>query len=287
MTVSPGTTILSIQSQVVHGKVGNNAAVRALQAHGLTVAAVPTTLLSNHPHYPTMRGRVLPPELLAELLVGVEERGLIDSAAMLVTGYLGSVENGEVVADFVVRAKRRNPALLYICDPVCGDDDLGGFVAAGLQAIFVDRLLPFADVATPNAWEACALTGHGDPLGAARSLQRIGPAGVVVTAGNRGTADLQTLVLDRDAVWRIRTPRLAVRPAGSGDLFTACLAAKLAHGSALAGAAEDAAAALHAVLQRTDPEPWAEMPVEMCLDEIVSPSAHFPAILYDGTDPHR
>lgn len=284
MVASTGMTILSIQSQVVHGKVGNNAAVPALQAHGLTVAAVPTTLLSNHPHYPTMRGRVLPPELLAELLVGVEERGLIDAAAMLVTGYLGSVENGEVVANFVERAKRRNPALLYVCDPVCGDDDLGGFVAPGLQAIFVERLLPCAGVATPNAWEACALTGHDDPLGAARLLQKIGPASVVVTAGNNGQGDLQILVLDKDLVWRIRTPRLAVRPAGSGDLFTACLAAKLARGSELVRAAEGAAAALHAVLQCTHFGPWAEMPVEMCLDEIVRPSAHFPSILWGGAD---
>ncbi|MBY8822936.1 pyridoxal kinase [Sphingomonas colocasiae] len=277
MVASAGTIILSIQSQVVHGKVGNSAAAPALQAHGLTAVAVPTTLLSNHPHYPTMRGRVLAPDLLADLLVGVEERGLVDAATMLVTGYLGSVENGDVVADFVARAKRRNPALRYVCDPVCGDDDLGGFVAPGLLTLFTRRLLPFADVATPNAWEACSLAGCDDPFDAARLFQAIGPAGIVITGGNRGSGDLQTLVFDRQAVRRIRTPRLPVRPAGSGDLFTACLLAKLARGWSLARAAEDAAAALHAVLLRTDPERWAEMPVEMCLDEIVTPSARFPS----------
>lgn len=273
--MNPGPLVISIQSQVVHGKVGNSAAVPALQAHGLTVAAVPTTLLSNHPHYPTMRGRVLPPELLAELLTGVEERGLVEAATILVTGYLGSVENGEVVARFVERARRRNPKLLYVCDPVCGDDDLGGFVAPGLQAIFVDRLLPLADVATPNGWEVRALTGREDLREAAAALQAIGPGGVIVTAGNGGDGDLRTLVIDGRETWQIRSPRLPVRPAGSGDLFTACLVAKLARGNGLMRAAEDAVAAVHAVLARTGTEPWAEMPVEACLGAIVAPSRSF------------
>lgn len=267
--------VITIQSQVVHGKVGNSAAVPALQAHGLTVAAVPTALLSNHPHYPTMRGQVLPPDLLADLLAGVEERALAATAAVLVTGFLGSVENGEVVADFVARAKGRNPALLYVCDPVCGDDDLGAFVDPRLQRLFVERLLPLADVATPNGWELRALTGREDVLEGARSLQAAGPSGVVVTAGNRGAGELGTLVLDGPAAWRIRSPRLAVRPAGTGDLFTACLSAKLARGGDLAMAAEAAVAATHAVLERTAPDPWSEMPIEACLTEIVSPPERF------------
>ena len=82
--------VISIQSQVVTGHVGNSAAVYPMQAEGVTVAAVPTTLLSNHPRYPTTRGRVLDADLVADLLLGVEERGLIEQAAVLITGYLGS-----------------------------------------------------------------------------------------------------------------------------------------------------------------------------------------------------
>src|SRR5206468_3203158 len=105
--------VISIQSQVVHGHVGNSAAVPAMQAEGVNVAAVPTTLLSNHPRYPTLRGRVLETELVADLLKGVEERDLVDKAAVLVTGYLGSPGNAAVIADFVERALTRNSKLVY------------------------------------------------------------------------------------------------------------------------------------------------------------------------------
>jgi len=100
-------TVISIQSQVVHGHVGNNAAVFPLQARGIEVAAVPTTLLSNHPHYPSMRGGVLDAEFVRGLLIGVEERGLIDACPVLISGYLGSAEIAAVVIDFVRRAKAR------------------------------------------------------------------------------------------------------------------------------------------------------------------------------------
>ena len=110
--------VISIQSQVVTGHVGNSAAVYPMQAEGVTVAAVPTTLLSNHPRYPTTRGRVLDADLVADLLLGVEERGLIEQAAVLITGYLGSPAIAAVVADFAERALERNPKLVYLCDPL-------------------------------------------------------------------------------------------------------------------------------------------------------------------------
>src|SRR3954449_5151457 len=128
--------VISIQSQVVHGHVGNSAAVYPMQAEGVTVAAVPTTLLSNHPRYPTVRGRVMDAALVSDLLLGVEERGLIERAAVLVTGYLGSPAIAAVVADFAERALRRNPKLLYLCDPVIGDEGLGIFVADGIVDVF-------------------------------------------------------------------------------------------------------------------------------------------------------
>ena len=98
-------TVISIQSQVAYGHVGNSAAVFPMQMHGIDVIAVPTTLLSNRPGYPTIRGRVLDAQLVAELLLGVEERGALDGCRMILSGYLGSAEIAAVVADFV-RAPR-------------------------------------------------------------------------------------------------------------------------------------------------------------------------------------
>src|SRR5438094_6264786 len=109
--------VISIQSQVAFGHVGNSAAIFPMQMHGIDVIAVPTTLLSNRPGYPTIRGRVLEAQLVADLLQGVEERGAVDSCKMVLSGYLGSPGIAAVVVDFVARAKARNPALRYACDP--------------------------------------------------------------------------------------------------------------------------------------------------------------------------
>ncbi len=112
--------VISIQSQVVHGHVGNSAAVFPMQASGLEVAAIPTVIFSNTPDYPTLRGGPVPPDLFADLLLGACERGLPQRAEWLMTGYIGSVEVALLAADFVARAKAANPSLRYLCDPVMG-----------------------------------------------------------------------------------------------------------------------------------------------------------------------
>src|SRR3954465_8226939 len=151
--------VISIQSQVAYGHVGNSAAMFPLQMHGIDVIAVPTTLLSNRPGYPTVRGRLLDAQLVADLLLGIEERGAVDTCTMILSGYLGSPETAAVVADFVIRAKARNPALLYCCDPVLGDRDRGLFVHADIPALVRDRLCPLADMVTPNHFEFEWLSG--------------------------------------------------------------------------------------------------------------------------------
>src|ERR1700751_5667534 len=123
-------SVISIQSQVPFGHVGNSAAVFPLQMHGIDVIAVPTTLLSNRPGYPTLRGRVLEAELVADLLRGVEERGAVERASMILSGYLVWADIASVVAGFVTRAKALNGALRYSLDPVLGDRDRGLFVKA-------------------------------------------------------------------------------------------------------------------------------------------------------------
>ena len=146
-------SVISIQSQVVHGHVGNSAAVFPMQTLGIDVMAVPTTLFSNRPGYPTIRGLVLDAELVADLLTGLEERGVIDGCQVILSGYLGSPEIAEVVAAFVARAMRSNPTLIYCCDPVIGDADRGLFVQHGLPELFRDRLCPMANIVTPNQFE--------------------------------------------------------------------------------------------------------------------------------------
>src|SRR5580700_7995081 len=153
-------TVISIQSQVVHGHGGNSAAVFPLQVCGIEVAAVPTALLSNHPHYSSMRGGVFDALLVRDLLVGLEERGLVDTCKVLISGYLGSPAIAAAVIDFVRRAKARNPNLLYLCDPVMGDADSGFYVDDDLRALFCEGVVRLADIITPNQFEMEQLAGR-------------------------------------------------------------------------------------------------------------------------------
>ncbi|MBU2232902.1 MAG: pyridoxal kinase [Alphaproteobacteria bacterium] len=259
--------VISIQSQVVYGHVGNSAAALPMQAKGIEVAAVPTALLSNHPHYPTMYGQVLAAEFVEGLLRGVEERGLVEQTTAIVTGYLGSVENGEVIAEFVSRARAKNPDLIYVCDPVMGDDDLGLFVEEGLIGVFRDRLVSIASVITPNQYEIelLARTKARSAEGIAQAmhaLSRYGVEAAVVTGcvlDDTPTGSVETVAWTPEHLTRTVTPRLPIRPCGTGDLFTALLLSRLCKGEPLWRASELATSEILAVLERTQKAGSAEM----------------------------
>lgn len=261
-------SVISIQSQVVYGHVGNSAAIYPMIANGVEVYAVPTTLLSNTPHYPTLRGHILPSDFLADLLLGVEERGLVEAARVVVTGYLGSTENAEVVHDFILRAKKKNPRLSYICDPVIGDSDLGVFVASGLPGYFRENLTPLADLITPNAFEfefLAGLSGHSAEDIASALAQDAGRFGksAVVTGALPASApgSIDTLFSAGGDVWRVRTPKVNVRPNGTGDLFTGALAAALAGGKTLSDAVEQAVSGVYDILSSMLEGQPGEMPL--------------------------
>lgn len=258
--------VISIQSQVVHGHVGNSAAAYAMQAEGVNVAAVPTTLLSNHPRYPTLRGRVLETELVADLLKGVEERGLVDEAAVLVTGYLGSPGNAAVIADFVGRALTRNSKLVYLCDPVIGDDGRV-YVADGILDVLRQRLLPAAKITTPNQFELELLSGVAvadarDLRAACAALagtRRIDVVATGCTLTDTAAEQVETILCADGQLSRFATPRLPIRPYGTGDLFTGLIAAHLAKGRPMEAAASLAVETIFAVLVRTQEAGTAEM----------------------------
>jgi pyridoxine kinase len=283
--------VISIQSQVAFGHVGNSAAVFPMQMHGIDVIAVPTTLLSNRPGYATLRGRVLDAELVADLLRGVEERGVVDEASMILSGYLGSPEIAAVVADFVARAKVRNPALRYACDPVLGDRDCGLFVQAGIPPLVRDRLCPLADIITPNHFESEWLTGTkvtatDQVIAQAETLLARGPSTVIVTSAELAdTPDgaIDTLAVERpaDAVeaFRVRTPKLPISPNGTGDLFAALFVAARVLNQATPDALAHAASAIYAVLERTAACGTEEMRIVESAELLVRPKRRFDAIL--------
>lgn len=261
--------VISIQSQVVHGHVGNSAAVYPMQAYGIEVAAVPTALLSNHPHYATMHGSVLDAAFVSGLLTGIDERGWVETAAMLLTGYLGSPDNAEVVALFVENALQRNPALTYVCDPVIGDTDLGVFVNPALEVCFRERLVPLAKVITPNQFELGRLAGMGEPrttadmLEALSRIRKPGQAAVVTGCVLEDTpaGRVETICFVDGRLSRTAVERLPIRPCGTGDLLTALLVAELGMGNDLPVASKKATATIFEVLRRTQAAGAEEMEI--------------------------
>jgi len=238
--------VISIQSQVVMGHVGNSAAVFPMQAAGLEVAQVPTVVFSNTPDYPTLRGRAMPADFFADLLQGVWERGLPARASHVVTGYIGSVEVARQVAGFVQRAKQENPDLIYFCDPVMGDDAPGLYVPETIATILRDELLPLADIASPNPFEIAYLTGQ--PITALADLPRaaaalgMAPGAHLIATGCHLTETaggmLESVILGPSGISRHPVPRLPVAMAGTGDLFAGLIIAALACGRALTDAVE-------------------------------------------------
>ena len=244
MTADRPPLVISIQSQVVFGHVGNSAAVFPMQAAGLEVAPIPTVILSNQPGFPTLRGAPLPPDLFADLLLGAWERGLAQRAAWLVTGYIGSAEVAHLVADFVARCRAANPGLRYLCDPVMGDHGPGLYVPAELAQVIRERLLPLADLVTPNSFELAHLAGRPiatlDDLDRAAAGLRLAPGATVIATGcvldDTPAGHLESVVRGPRDAGRYPTPRLPAALPGTGDLFTGLLVAGLARGHGLAQA---------------------------------------------------
>lgn len=248
--------VITVQSQLVYGHAGNSAAVPPLRALGLRVAEVPTTLLSNAPFYSTLRGRMLPADWLAELLQGASERGLPERARALVSGYFGTVDNGQVFAQWARRVLADNRQLEYWLDPVIGDTHTGPYVEPALEAVFREQLLPLATVVTPNAFELGRLTGRDalaqdDAIAAARELLQRGPRWVIAHSVQGEPGQLVTLAVSADAVWRWSSEHLPVDVAGTGDVLLALAMAFVLRGEPMPMAISRAIAGVHAALEAT------------------------------------
>jgi pyridoxine kinase len=276
--------ILSIQSAVAYGSVGNAAAVFPLQRLGFEVWRVDTVLFSNHTGYGAWRGTVLDPKLVDEILRGVEERQVLERCEAVLSGYLGSVELGAVVLDAVKRVKRANPRALYCCDPVLGDAERGFFVKPELADFFAAEAAPLADILTPNRFELEKLTGRRvDTLETARAacdlLLGRGSSAILVTSLDTAEvpkATAASLVATREGGWLVRTPRLPIVANGAGDLTAALFLAHFLKTGEASAALGMTAAGVHAVIAETVRAGAAELAIVAAQDALVAPATRFP-----------
>ncbi len=229
--------ILSIQSQVIYGHVGNSAATFALQRMGHQVLAVPTTVLSHHPGHGRNKAEPTSAERLGEWLKELEGRGWLKACDAILTGYFASADQVAPVADVIGRLKAQNANLLYLCDPVFGDTRKGHFLPKDVSTAIQKQLLPLADLATPNAFEISYLTKAKvrEKDTAAKAAAELGPPNVFVTSVPLDDKQIGTLAwqkpgdwarpggLQKTGSWLVSAPRYKQAPKGTGDLFAALL----------------------------------------------------------------
>jgi pyridoxine kinase len=278
--------ILSIQSQVAYGHVGNSAAVLPLQRLGFDVFPLNTVQLAHHPGYGVWCGHTLRPEQLIEILAGLEERGVLARCAAVLSGYLGDAGVADVVARAVAAVRAAHAGAPYFCDPVIGDDEPGVFVGAGVPEAIRERLVPLADVVVPNGFELAHVTGRpietlDDALAAAAELRARGPRLVIVTGLRlpERPDELAVLADGADETWLVATPRLPLAiGGGAGDAFSALfLGHYLAAGELRAGL-ECAVAAMFALVERTSAAGALELELVAAQDELIDPARRFPAV---------
>ena len=277
--------ILSIQSQVAYGHVGNSAAVLPLQRLGFDVFALNTVQLAHHPGYGTWRGHKLAPEQLGEILGGLEERGVLGRCVGVLSGYLGDAAVVDVVRRAVAAVRAARSDAVYLCDPVIGDDGPGVFVSEGVPEAIGGRLVPLADIAMPNRFELAHLTGGRirsleDALAAATALRARGPRLVVATGLDLPDRpdELAVLAATAEEAWLVATPHLPLAiGGGTGDAFAALfLGHYLAAGDLRVGL-ERAVSAMFALVARTCDEGAEELSLVAAQDDYAVPRHAFRA----------
>ena len=237
--------VLSIQSHVAYGHVGNSSAVFALQRLGVEVWPVHTVQFSNHTGYGAWRGRIFDGESVDEVVEGIAERDVLGRCDAVLSGYLGSADVGHAVVGAVARVREANPDAVYCCDPVIGDVGRGVFVRPGILELLRDVAVPVADVVTPNHFELDVLSGTttrslASVKDAVAAVQALGPRTVLTTslvAEDTPEDAVDLLASAEGRHFRVRTPRLGLSVNGAGDAIAALFLAHLLRtGSAAAGA---------------------------------------------------
>ncbi len=244
--------VMSISSQVVYGHVGNSTSAFVLQRMGHEVLAVPTILLSNCPGYKAIAGEPLDPRKLDAMLEAAFGNGWLAGADAVMTGYLPSAEHAVLCEHWVRKIKDANPQAIYLCDPIIGDEPGGIYIKEAAASAMRDRLLPLADILTPNSFELFWLSGTaiadaGSAVAAARSLMR--PAVLITSAPAPEQHMLANILVEGDSITATAAPREIVHAHGTGDFFASVFLAHRLNGLSNAIAMRAASAAIGHVLR--------------------------------------
>ncbi|MGN6200316.1 pyridoxal kinase PdxY [Humibacter sp.] len=276
--------ILSVQSAVAYGHVGNSAAVFPLQRIGVEVLPVYTVTFSNHTGYGAWRGPLIAPSDVAEVIAGIEDRGVFPEIDVVLSGYQGSDGIGDVILDAVSRVKATNSNAIYACDPVMGNAKSGCFVAPEIPVLLRDRVVPSADIVTPNQFELGYLTDTRpdtleSTLAAADALRATGPEVVLVTSVERPDREpdtIEMLAVDARGAWIVQTPLIPMKANGSGDVTAALFTAHYRESSDAADALARTVSSVYDLLALTNERGSRELLLVEAQEFYAHPRLQFP-----------
>ena len=276
-------TVLSIQSHVVAGHVGNDAAAFALQRLGVEVWPIHTVQFSNHPGHGAWTGQAFDAAHVRTLIDGLDALGFLRRVDAVLSGYVGTAATGGAIAEAVARVRAQNADAIYCCDPVMGDLGPGLFVKPDVPPFFMDTAMPLADIVTPNVFELALLTGTSasalvtlpELVAAARALIRRGPRVVLVTSAHlAGDERISTLAVSAERAWRVSTPYVVLTPMpnGMGDCIAALFLGRYLQHHDIALALSQSVSSLYALVRGTD----ASMPRDLNLIALQDALVHAP-----------
>ncbi len=275
--------ILSIQSAVAFGHVGNSAAVFPLQRIGVEVLPVYTVNFSNHTGYGAWRGPLISPDDLRAVILGIEERGVFPQIDVVLSGYQGGEGVADVILETVERVKAANPDAVYACDPVMGNAKSGCFVAPAIPVLLRDRVVPAADLITPNQFELGYLTGTepdtlASTLASVDLVRATGPRTVLVTSVERPDAEpdtIEMLAVDDSGAWLVQTPRIPMKANGSGDVTAALFTAHHRRTGDLADSLGRTVSSVFDLLERTHAAGERELQLVQAQESYAHPRLQF------------
>ena len=279
----PMTTIMSIQSSVAYGHVGNSAAAFTLMRMGVETYPVFTVHYSNTTSYGSWKGPVLSAADVMDVVTGIDERGALAEVDGVLSGFQGSEDMGNTILSAVALTKARNPKAVYCCDPVMGDVGRGMYVAEGIPEFLRDKVVPQADIVTPNQYELDFLAGSethtmSDLLDAVDVLIAQGPRTVLVTSAVSDDTPASTISMvaaTADEAWLVSTPLIDQVFTGSGDVTSAAFFARLLETGRLDLALKDTADIVYSILAATAEAGRRELALVAAQDQIVDPTYHF------------
>ncbi|CAI4059875.1 putative pyridoxal kinase BUD16 SKDI_05G0400 [Saccharomyces kudriavzevii IFO 1802] len=227
--------LLATQSHVVHGYVGNKAATFPLQCLGWDVDCCNSVQFSNHTGYGLDKvfGTITNETDLKELLSGLFDNFPQDYQALL-SGYLPNKNSVRCMGRFCAKFKEKNPEIIWLMDPVMGDE---GQLYVSEDVIPEYRKLALSpkqlvDIITPNQFELEILYGEEiktkDHLKKALEILHNTIPVIIVTSCDSKMFD------DQDYIYCVasmknktpivyRVPFIDSYFTGVGDLFSALL----------------------------------------------------------------